>query len=792
MRPWRSIVLGLLAALACAGGVAGDEPKRVEGPANRLAGETSPYLLMHAHNPVDWYPWGPEAFAKAKAENKPIFLSIGYSSCYWCHVMERESFMDPAIARALNAGFVAIKVDREERPDVDQVYMAAVQALTGSGGWPMSTFLLPDGRPFYGGTYFPRAEFAKILEGVGEAWRDQRAEVTRDAERLADAVRRSGNRGAGGAGGGGGVALTRELAGSGRAALLEQFDPEFGGFGFDLARPSMRRPKFPEPVNLLYLMDQARRDPAARPDPRAMVDRTLDAMSRGGIRDHLGGGFHRYSTLRDWSVPHFEKMLYDNAQLAEAYLLAFEATGDPRWRIEAEATFAFVARTLTGPDGLFCSALDAESEGEEGKSYVWTRAEVERILGPGPFAGFASFYGMDAKPNFEGDRHVLLEPKPLGAAGVARALELAPSRAQLLAARDRRPRPLLDDKVLTSWNALMIGAYAEGARILKDPKYRDAADKAADALLATMRSADGRLLRTSRGGRAKLAGYLEDYAFLIRALIQVHAASGDPKRLAQARDLADRMIRDFADPEAGGFFYTSNDHESLLVRFKDPFDNAVPGANSVAIRALVGLARATGEARYLDEAGRALRAFAPSLAKRPDGSPLMLLALGEYLDARPEAAGPSSPAAPPAPLPGAPGAVTAEAGEPTPKRVAPGGEFEVAVSLTIKAGYHIYANPAGTDDVIPTTIALAPAAGAALVEARYPGGEAKVLAGTGTARVNVLEGGARVGARIRVALDARAGPLDLVLKVRVQACDDRACLAPATLDVPVRVEVGPR
>ena len=776
------ITLALAALLGLARTSTGDEPK---GPANRLARETSPYLLLHAHNPVDWYPWGPEAFAKAKAEGKPIFLSIGYSSCYWCHVMERESFMDPEIAKAINAGFVAIKVDREERPDVDQVYMTAVQAFSGSGGWPMSVFITPDGRPFFGGTYFPPKDFAGLLKAVAGAWKDQRPAIEKDANALADAVRRASagpNRLAAR------VPLTREMAKGGRVALADQFDPDFGGFGFDPARP--KRPKFPEPVNLLYLLDQHRRDRAGKLEtpnahgPLAMALKTLDAMARGGIRDHLAGGYHRYSTLRDWSVPHFEKMLYDNAQLAEALVLAHETTGDARWKAEAEATFGFVARTMTAPDGLFYSALDAESEGEEGKSYVWTRAEVEKVLGTGEdYALFAPAYALDGEPDLENGRYVLLEPKVIDPVLEAR---LAPLRAKLLAARDRRPAPLLDDKILTSWNALMIAAYAEGARVLKDDRYKLAAGKAADALLATMTGPDGRLLRTARGGKAKLPAYLEDYAALTHALVRLHAATGDPKRLAQAKGLADRMIADFSDRKDGGFFYTAGDHEALLARVKDPFDNAVPGANSLAIRALVGLGVASGEARYLDEAGRALDAFAPSLTERPSGSPLMLLALEEYLDARP----PSKPDEPStAPLPGAPGVVTAKAGIARPSTVAPGGEFEVELTLAIKDNFHIYANPAGSDDVIPTVVSLIPGSGSTLVGVLYSPGESKVLAANGPAKVTVYEKAASATARVRLAPDAKAGAATITLRVRSQACDDRACLAPATLDVPVKVEV---
>jgi uncharacterized protein YyaL (SSP411 family) len=767
----------------------GDEPKaKPKGPANRLAKETSPYLLLHAHNPVDWYPWGPEAFAKAKAENKPIFLSIGYSSCYWCHVMERESFMDPEIAKAINAGFVAIKVDREERPDVDQVYMTAVQAFSGSGGWPMSVFLTPDGRPFFGGTYFPPKDFAGLLKAVADAWRDQRPAIEKDGDNLADAVRKASagpNRPAAR------VPLTRELARGGRAALADQFDPEFGGFGFDPARP--KRPKFPEPANLLYLLDQHRRDRAVKdkvaipnaPDPLAMALKTFDAMARGGIRDHLAGGYHRYSTLRDWSVPHFEKMLYDNAQLAEALVLAYETIGDARWKKEAEATFAFVARTMTAPDGLFYSALDAESEGEEGKSYLWTREEVRKVLGNAEdYALFAPAYALDGEPDLENGGYVLLQPRVI--ADPALEAKLAPLRARLLAARDRRPAPMLDDKILTSWNALMIAAYADGARVLKDERYKLAAEKAADALLATMMGSDGRLLRTARGGKAKLPAYLEDYASLTLALVKLHAATGDPKRLAQAKGLADRMIADFSDRKDGGFFYTAGDHETLLARVKDPYDNAIPGANSLAIRALVGLGAASGETRYLDEAARALDAFAPSLRDRPSGSPLMLLALEEYLDAR----APSKPDEPStAPLPGAPGAVTAKAGPPKPAAVAPGGEFEVELTLTIKDKFHIYANAPGSDDVIPTVVSLAPGSASTLVEVRYPPGESKVLAANGPAMVTVYEKTASATARIRLAPDARPGTTTIKLRVRSQACDDKACLAPSTLEVPVSVEV---
>jgi hypothetical protein len=427
---------------------ADDKPAGKMGPPNRLAKETSPYLLLHAHNPVDWYPWGPEAFAKAKAENKPIFLSVGYSSCYWCHVMERESFVDPEIARALNASFVCIKVDREERPDVDQVYMAALQAF-GPGGWPMSLFLTPDGRPFFAGTYFPPRDrqgspgFLTLVKAVADAWTKHRADLDKTAE-LATAATRDRLKTASGQRK---LTLSRAAGAEAVKQLAEQFDPDHAGFGFNPANP--RRPKFPQPVDLSFLLHEhrggARTGEAT--DPLRMVELTLDRMARGGIRDHLDGGYHRYSTDRFWLVPHFEKMLYDNAQLASVHLAAFEITRDPRWRTEAEDTFSFVARRLTAPEGGFYSALDAETKGEEGAYYVWTPDEVASALGAGPdVALFTEVYGLKGEPNFGGGRFVLHEPRTRAEQAAALKLRpeeleqrLGPLRARLLAARDKRP-----------------------------------------------------------------------------------------------------------------------------------------------------------------------------------------------------------------------------------------------------------------------------------------------------------------------------------------------------------------
>lgn len=777
--------------------------KNKKAPANRLAKETSPYLLLHAHNPVDWYPWGPEAFARAKAENKPIFLSVGYSSCYWCHVMERESFENPEIAKKLNAGFICIKVDREERPDVDQVYMSALQVF-GNGGWPMSMFLTPDGRPFFGGTYFPPKDregfegFSTLIGRVSEAWKDHRVEVERDADRLSGIVRRSLSLQALKKK----APLSRTMAVEGRAALAEQFDPDYGGFGYD--PDNARRPKFPEPVNLVFLLDQHRRDAAKgkKPgtvDPLAMASLTLEKMAAGGIRDQLAGGYHRYATSRYWIVPHFEKMLYDNAQLASAHLLAFEVTGDPRWKREAESTFGFIARTMTSPEGGFYSALDAETDGEEGAYYVWTRDEVKAVLGTGKeYEVFAQVYGMKREPNFEKNRYVLLEPRARSeqAKSLMTTVEdleqqLAPAREKLLTARERRPAPLRDDKILTSWNGLMIAAYADGFRLLKAPKYREAAEKAADFLWEKLRTPEGRLLRTYRAGQAKLPAYLEDYAFLTHGLLRLHAATGDPKRLEQAVALTDRMLRDFSDETAGGFFYTADDHESLIARPKDPNDNVLPSGNSVAVRNLVALAALTEDAKYLEAARKTLDAFSATLAQSPASAPLMLVGLEEYLDAIPKTEAPTVDPSTPVPADG--GVVTARVTVPVPPSVrpaTPGREYSFELILDVKDGWHVYANPTGVEGIKPTRVTLENGQGATLSRVEYPPGAAKVLASSGKEKVSLYEGKVVLKAWVKLEGTEPRDLDPLWFRVAYQACNDRACLAPSSLRVKAEQQPG--
>jgi uncharacterized protein YyaL (SSP411 family) len=792
---------GLLGMTSCAR--AGDDGPAGKGkPANRLAKETSPYLLLHAHNPVDWYPWGPEAFEKAKTEDKPIFLSVGYSSCYWCHVMERESFMDPEIAKVLNANFVCIKVDREERPDVDQIYMTALQAM-GPGGWPMSLFLTPDGRPFFGGTYFPPRDrerasgFLTIAGLVGKAWAKDRAEIERAAAAATDAVRRrlestNGKRK---------LPLSRTMAAEGQAQLGEQFDPEYGGFGFNPNNP--RRPKFPEPANLIFLLDRHRRGGVfpEGADPLKMVLFTLDRMARGGIRDHLGGGYHRYATDRRWLVPHFEKMLYDNAQLASVHLAAYEITQDARWSNEAEATFAFIEQKMTAPEGGFYSALDAESKGEEGAYYVWTPDEVKAALGDqSAVALFAQVYGLAGEPNFEGQRYVLHEPRTRAEqAGTLKTTpaelesRLAPLRARLLAVREQRIAPLCDDKILTGWNGLMIAAYADAYRILKVKKYRDAAERAAGFLLEKLRLPDGRLLRTYREGQAKLPAYLEDYAYLAHGLLRLHHATGAPRWLHDARSLTDRLVADFEDRTLGGFFFTAEGHERLLARAKDLFDNALPSGNSLAILDLLGLYRATRQTSDLEHAGKALGAFGTSLAQIPAAMPLALIGVQEYLDANPAPKALES-LATRTPAQATEQVVTAAAsldGNST-RSVAPGGAFDVVVRLSIKHGWHLYANPTGLAEFKPTTIELerSSAQTASLLETKYPAGEQQVLGSIGKEHVALYEQEVELRAHCKLAADAKSGAVTINFVLNYQACNDRLCLAPTTMKIPVRVPVG--
>ena len=566
--------------------------------ANRLARESSPYLLLHKDNPVDWYPWGEEAFARARAEDKPIFLSIGYSTCYWCHVMERESFSVPDIAREMNDGFVCVKVDREERPDVDEIYMAATQLITRSGGWPNSVFLTPDLKPFFAGTYFPptdgrgRPGFPRVLQGLREAWLFRRPELLQQAEMVAQAMQQHLGPTAGRA-----DALPgAELVDAVREGLAARFDPEWGGFG-----PA---PKFPSPANLFFLLERAADDEA-----REMLVTTLDRMARGGLMDQLAGGFHRYSTDEAWLVPHFEKMLYDNASLAWLYAEASALAPGAGFDRVARFTLDFVLREMTGPEGGFLSAIDAETDGHEGAYYTWTAEELEAAL-PGPEGRlFRAVYGLEGPPPFEGERYVLFLHTPLaeqartGGLSEADLLQrLEPGRRALLEARARRERPLTDDKVLADWNGLMIGAMARAGARLAEPRYIAAAERAAGFVLSRMvDGAEGTLLHAFREGRAHVAAFLDDYAFLVEGLLQLHGATGNGRWLSEAVRLAEEQERRLGDAEGGGYFAAGQDPR-LLFRSKPAFDGAVASGNGIAALNAVELARLTGDPAWADRA----------------------------------------------------------------------------------------------------------------------------------------------------------------------------------------------
>jgi hypothetical protein len=637
---------------------------------NSLAGETSPYLLQHADNPVEWHPWGEEALTLARALDKPILLSVGYSACHWCHVMAHESFEDAAAAAVMNRLFVNIKVDREERPDLDQIYQTAHQMLAGRhGGWPLTMFLTPEGTPFYGGTYFPPQSryglpgFVELCEQIAEVWRTRRGEVDAQNRELLAAL----------AGRAPFIATVAELDATPIAAagnmLLGSFDRDFGGFG--------GAPKFPHPTDLAFLLGKRENAMA-----REAVLITLTRMAEGGIYDQLGGGFCRYSTDERWEIPHFEKMLYDNGPLLGLYADAWALTSDPLYRRVAEETVGWLLREMTSPEGAFYSSLDADSEGEEGRFYVWDRAEVARLLTPEELALAARRWGLDGPPNFENRHWHLRVVVPMGGAAPAltadEAALLESARAKLFAAREARIRPGRDDKVLTSWNAQMIEGLARAASVCERPDWLAAAHRALNFIRGTLwrdgaappgrpttgqanetepRSGEypphrgipsplrgdispplgrgsgggGRLLATYKGGRAHLNAYLDDYAYLLSALIELLQADYRQEDLAFAMQIADALLEHFEDREAGGFYFTSHDHEALIQRPKSGFDSAMPSGNGVAAVALQRLGHLLGEVRYLEAARRTLDCFWPQMQRQAGGFATLLVALEEAL-----------------------------------------------------------------------------------------------------------------------------------------------------------------
>jgi uncharacterized protein YyaL (SSP411 family) len=695
---------------------------------NRLAGESSPYLLLHRHNPVDWHPWGEEALEKARREDKPIFLSVGYSTCYWCHVMERESFSSPEIAAVMNREFVNVKLDREERPDLDEIYMTATQILTEHGGWPNSVFLTPDLKPFYAGTYFPPEDrhghpgFRRVLADLAHAWKTRRADVLEQAEEMARAMRHyleERTRPAA-------APPNPEVAGKAVDALARRFDRQWGGFG--------GAPKFPTPSNLYLLLETA----GERPEAGEMLAATLDQMARGGLYDQLGGGFHRYATDREWKVPHFEKMLYDNGFLLELYAREHQRTGDAQAARIVRETAAWIEREMTSPEGAFWSAIDAETHGHEGAYYVWTREEIEAVVGGEDAAFLAPLLGFDGPPFFEGDRYVLHLPERLEEAARRRRMaeadllrEVRALRAKLLEARFRRDRPLTDDKVLADWNGIAIAGIAVAGEILAEPALVERAARAAGFVLARMRPAGGPLLHAWRQGQGKVPAFLGDYAFLVRGLLALQRATGEERWLAAAAELTEEQIRRLRDPQGG--FFVAAESPDVLFRSKDVFDGATPSGNAVAVLNLLDLAERTGEGVWRTEARAALQAFAPLIESYPDAVRMLAIAARRYCLAVEADRGP---AVEPVPLFAA-AARAAHERDATAAGVfklekeaahlvaarlelgegSDGGWRPFRLRLEIEPGWHIHANPASEDFLIATEVK---AEGARLRNVRYP------------------------------------------------------------------------
>ena len=789
-----AVLCGAVGAVQPEGGVVGDGAAR---HTNRLAGETSPYLLQHAHNPVDWYPWGEEAFAAARERGVPIFLSIGYSTCYWCHVMERESFENEAIAALMNERFVCVKVDREERPDVDDIYMMATMLYTGRGGWPMSVFLEPEGlRPFFAGTYFPAEprqglpSFPQVIEGISSAWRDRREDVMASATSLAEAVAEQ-------------MATDRAPTPVGRTqvtqaatALLQSLDRANGGFG--------GAPKFPQPSYLELLMDV--RMGAADEDTAAAVDDalrlTLDAMATGGIHDQVGGGFHRYAVDATWTVPHFEKMLYDNAQLASLYARASRAYGDAYYASVARDTLDYVLREMRGEHGVFFSAQDAEVDHREGLNYLWTAAQVRAALDEEDAALALRVYGLDRGTNFKDPHHpedgatnvLRLEARPdevasrVGMEAGAFRARLAAIDARLLSVRDGRKQPHTDDKVLAAWNGLMIGALAQAGAVLGEARYVEAASGAADFVLGSMVGEDGTLLRSYRAGTAGTPGFLEDHAFVIAGLVELHRArraleaSADDRYLEAARSLA-AGAREAFGAEGGGYFDTRAGQSDLFVRTRTTSDGAIPSGSSAMLHALLALHEATGERAYLDEALGTVRSLSADIASNPLSTANATRALLRML-AMPALAGSEALGDTPAPAVEE-GFTPVEIFART-DRVAIGedrpGEF--SVRLKIADGFHVLAADPGPGgrELVPLRVHVVGGTGFAAY-ADYPAGAA--YEGAAGDDLLVHEGQVELTVVLEATGDWSGRP---VVAVTYQACTDTECLMPATVELDVAVD----
>lgn len=854
--PRRGVLFGLACLMALAVvdvGRAADAAAKPAHKENRLAKTNSPYLLLHAKNPVDWYPWGPEALERAKKENKPIFLSIGYSSCYWCHVMERLVFENETIAAYMNEHFVNIKVDREERPDIDELYMLGLQVYLSAigsgqgGGWPLSMFLTPDGRPFAGGTYFPpddkdgRAGFGTVLKQIHDVWEKQPDRIKQTADLVTREVQRLAkpqlNLEA--------VTIDRELVSAGATEILGAYDKEFGGLDY---KPSdSDSAKFPVPTRI-ELLQALSVEKDADPAILKAVDHTLQQLAAGGIYDHLAGGFHRYSTDRYWRVPHFEKMLYDNALLADAYVVAYLRTSRRTYRSVAEGTLDFVLRDMTDPAGGFYSALDAETDGVEGKYYVWSRDEITKMLGADETKLFAAAYGLDEPQPFEVGA-VLFLPRPLSETAdhlqvPVSDLEtrLEASRQKLLSVRGKRTPLLRDDKVLVGWNGLTIRALAHAGKVFRRKDYVDAAQKAAVFITTQMTDKSGHLLHSWRGGQAAIPAYLDDYAGFVAGLLALHDATGEEKWLEAARKFADQQQQLFWDDAGKGYFLTSQEHDQLLARPKNAYDSVVPSGNSLAVQNLVRLTQLTRDAKYARSAEETIRSFAGQVKNGPAGYSSLLLGLRDLLvmsggsttvaTAGPVAglfSGPpktfatsdegtpmpppaetnpgtlaQAPAQEPAVDKNAPlvsfAAPTAEdamkhmllgakAYLPT-EGLTPGAANRVAVVLTVAEEWHINANPPRPKQMKATEITGKFMLESELKGLKYPEGKDFNLEGFDEP-LSVYEGTVVIYGTINVPAEAAGKMEEVTLNIRYQACNNETCQRPTSLPISGKIAVNP-
>lgn len=750
---------------------------------NRLAGHASPYLRLHADNPVHWFAWGQEAFAEAKRTGKPILLSIGYSSCHWCHVMNRESFADPKIAELLNQHFICVKVDREERPDVDNVYMQAVQALTDNGGWPLNVFLLPDGRPFLGGTYFPPEDrvspegqivmsgFPRVLAAVLELLEKRRPDVEKQAAALTDFLRRNSTtpkivR----------APLGADLVPKALASIADQWDPTFGG----LADPPGYAPKFPMPSIAIFLIESG--TPSRQKQYLDAVELQARRMAEGGLFDQVGGGFHRYCVDREWIVPHFEKMLYDQGQLLSLYSrLQSIRPGSENARV-IQDTISFVLRELASPDGLFYSALDADSEHEEGKFHVWTREELRDVLGEDA-AWFFSVAGVLGEPRFEG-KFILTRKSSGMPEGPEEIRRWNDAKQKLLAARNQRVRPLLDNKVITSWNALFVLGLCDAAHAMNREEYGALAIKTLERMLFGLKKPDGTLYRYGFEGSGRGDGFADDYASMVLALLAVHQIEPSDRYLDQARSFMAILLEKYWDPVGKGFFYSGKDQEALVAPYKETHDGAMPSSNSLACLALVELAKRTGDKNYLHRAGEVFDAFQPMLAERPSGCTTLLRAFARYLEqvpSRDDAATKSNENVKIAFLSAEPPSVT----------IPPGGKAFVRLRFQVADGWHVNANPAKPVYLKPILLRLEENPSVVLDEIQYPQGESLLVGGL-EEPVSVHAGAVTLRAGLSASSTGN-GEETLTFLLDYQACDDKQCLAPSTLkfSVPFRVRRDP-